>query len=121
MEQLLLECSLLGVCTRVLTLSPTIVTVKLSYNYWEPFVPILDFWTIFRGQSKIPSDNTVYKEEILSHPRQTPPAITAALRISWAYLPGMVPSESVVLPPSHDCRHLSYYIKRFAMSCAMLQ
>lgn len=28
MEQLLLECSLLGVCTRVLTLSPTIVTVN---------------------------------------------------------------------------------------------
>lgn len=26
----------------------------------------------FRGQSKIPSDNTVYKEEILSPPRQAP-------------------------------------------------
>jgi len=107
-------------CLRCLwRLSPLIVP-----NYCEPRGRSYQSSTSgpFSSQSKIPSDNTVHNEEILSRLRQTPPAnyrrpspygFHGLIDLEWP------PSESVVLPPSRDC-HPSTHVKRFAMSCAML-
>ena len=81
-----------------------------------PFVPILDFWTISEPvKDSIGQNDTLHKNEILSLLRQTPPANYGRSENSWAYRPGMVTK-----PPSHNCRPSSY-VKRFALSCAVLQ
>jgi hypothetical protein len=112
---------LLGVYSRVLTLSPKIVTVKLSYNYSEPT----------RGRSYLSSTSgpffeasqRFYRTIQYTEKKSLPSSANSTSQSSSPYgFHGFIDlewpwSESVVFPPSHYCRRLSSYIKRFAMSC----